>query len=84
MESLLRIVLGISFPGTILFATIATLNRKPDVPYFPGGFEKPSNILFRPHQLTEVGLQARKLCFISMACFLFSLAGLIVIGILKK
>ena len=69
---------------TVISATIATLNRKPGVPYFPGGFEKPTNILFRPHQLNEIGLQARKICFASLACFLVSLAAAIVISKFNK
>ncbi len=37
-----------------------TLNRKPGVPYFPGSFQTPYNIIFHPEQLTERGLQSRR------------------------
>jgi hypothetical protein len=43
-----------------MFRTVA--NRKPDVPLFPNWWESPFNILFRPSQLTDRGLSARRCC----------------------
>jgi hypothetical protein len=44
-----------------MFRTVA--NRKEGVPLFPNWYESPFNIIFRPHQLTERGLIARRRCF---------------------
>src|SRR5690606_16905929 len=38
--------------SALYFGIKATLNRQPGVPYFPGNFQSPFNILFRPEQLT--------------------------------
>jgi hypothetical protein len=47
----------------------AVANRKEGVPIFPSWYESPFNILFRPHQLTERGLRARRLCLYGFAGF---------------
>jgi hypothetical protein len=60
----LFIVFFASMVVSSYYGIVATLNRQPGVPYFPGGFESPANILFRPHQLTEKGLRARRSFFI--------------------
>jgi hypothetical protein len=56
--------------STVVSCILTTLNRKPGVPYFPGDGENPNNIIFRPHQLTEAGLKARRWCLISIAVFM--------------
>ena len=61
---------GVGLASVILsfiYATKATLNRKLGEPYFPGDGENPNNVLFRPSQLNEAGLKARKNCFRCLA-----------------
>ena len=56
-------------------------NRKPGVPLFPGGLQSPFNIVFRPHQLTEAGLRARRLCLWGTLGLVLSMALAATIGI---
>src|SRR5947208_2891465 len=63
------------------FATQATLNRKPGVPYFPGNWQSPTTILFRPEQLTEAGLRARRRCIASVIVVVLAWTLGIVLGI---
>ena len=56
------------------YASQTIMNRKPGVPFFPGNQESPGNVLFRPHQLTEKGLWARKQFFIWLSIFVGTLA----------
>jgi hypothetical protein len=65
---------------SMYYGTKATLNRKPGVPYFPGGGERPGNVLFRPTQLTDKGLKARKLSF---KYTLIALSTMALIGLLS-
>lgn len=73
-----------AWASAVYFATKATLNRKPGVPYFPGNLQSPLNILFRPHQLTDAGKRARRNCFISVAVLLLGMFTLMAIGIWQK
>ena len=47
---------------------VATINRKPGVPYFPRGEDH--HVLFRPDQLTSARLKARKSRFNCLAVML--------------
>ena len=62
-----------------MFRTVA--NRKPGVPLFPNWWESPFNILFRPSQLTETGLSARRWCFYGGVGFLACWALGILVGL---
>lgn len=65
--------------ASVFFMFRAMAHRKPGVPLFPGLWESPANILFRPSQLTERGLKYRGLCFLSILGFLLSwIAGMLV------
>jgi hypothetical protein len=64
------------------YGTKMTLNRKPGVPYFPGGGQRPGNILLRPHELTEKGLEARRAYIKCLAVFAMSLTFLFIDAIL--
>jgi hypothetical protein len=55
-----------------MFRTVA--NRKDGVPLFPNWYESSFNILFRPSQLTDRGLSARRWCFYGVAGFIISCA----------
>ena len=44
-------------------------HRKPGVPLFPNAWESPFNIMFRPGNLTDRGLRARKLTFLGTVGF---------------
>jgi hypothetical protein len=82
--AILFAILLISLLQVVFYASRATMHRKPGVPYWPGNLESPNNILFRPHQLTEVGLRARRLCFIWLGVFLGTLLGSIVLAIIYE
>jgi hypothetical protein len=76
-STLVVLVYAKAFGSVILamcFGSQATVNRKPGVPYFPGRWGSPNNILFRPHQLSDVGLRARRRCFICLVCFAVAFA----------
>jgi hypothetical protein len=45
-------------------------HRKPGVPLFPNCLESPFNIMFRPAQLTDTGLKARRKMFIGVLGFI--------------
>ncbi len=68
-----------------MFRTVA--NRKPDVPLFPSWWQSPFNILFRPSQLTERGLSARRWCFYALAgslvCWAFGMLVALTTGMVK-
>ncbi len=55
----IMLVLCISFVQIVRYLFKMSLNRKPGVP-FTDGYQSPFNIIFRPHQLTEAGLEARR------------------------
>lgn len=60
---------------------LAVKYRKPDLPLFPDGmFGNPFNILFRPRDLTDRGLLARRRCFLGVAGFFACAALLCIIG----
>jgi hypothetical protein len=63
--------------GCAVFWFMAAINmfrmvrhRKPGVPLFPNWFESPFNIVFRPLDLTDVGLKARRKVLIGFCGFL--------------
>jgi hypothetical protein len=60
----------------------AVANRKEGVPLFPNWYESPFNILFRPSQLTDRGLSARRWCFYGVVGFFIFCASGIAIGVL--
>jgi hypothetical protein len=61
-----------AFALNIYFSIVMVRNREPDVPRLPG--DGPLNFVFRPGQLTEKGLKARKLCIICLIVMLAALA----------
>ena len=75
-------ILLLCFVLMIYYAFVAINNRKPDVQLYPD--EKPWNIHFRPHQLTEKGLKARKSHFICLAIMLSTFAIVSIIGIVSR
>jgi hypothetical protein len=66
------LVLLVSFFSSWYYLIKTTLNRKPGVPFSEGG-QSPNNIVFRPHQLTKAGLDARKKFIIWISVFLGTL-----------
>ena len=70
--------------SALYFGIKATRNRQPGVPYFPGNFQSPFNILFRPGQLTDAGKLARRNCLISLGVFLIGLVAFLLIGVLHN
>ena len=77
LEALTGTVAGLAMLGALVSWFVATINmfrtvanRKEGVPLFPHWHESPWNILFRPHQLTERGLTARRRCFQGVVGFL--------------
>jgi hypothetical protein len=81
---MLVLIMAASFVATVFFCTLVTFCRKPDMPYLPGDFGRPTNILFHPDYLTEEGLVVRKLCFASILIFISSLMLRIVFAILES
>jgi hypothetical protein len=67
-------IMLLSWLQMVSYGSRATMNRKPGVPYWPGNWEKPGNILFRPHLLTEKGLRARRNCLVWFGVFLAAFA----------
>jgi hypothetical protein len=65
-----------------MFRTVA--NRKLGVPLFPHWWESPFNILFRPWQLTDRGLDARRKCFLGMLGFVAFCVLSVIVGIVVK
>ena len=59
----------------------AVANRKPDVPVFPNWWESPFNIIYRPCQLTERGLSARRWYFYGLVGFIVCWAIGILVGL---
>jgi hypothetical protein len=57
------IITFVSLAACVVFATKAIQMRKPGRPLQPSLMESPFNYLFRPSELTEAGLRARKKCF---------------------
>jgi len=58
----------------------AVAHRKAGVPIFPNWYESPFNILFRPAQLTERGLAARRWFFYGIAGFVAFYVAAIAVG----
>jgi hypothetical protein len=84
LSALVALTLVLAFGSiisAICFAGEASRNRKPGVPYFPGRWESPNNILFRPDQLSPAGLVARRRCFISLAVFAGAFAILLLLAV---
>lgn len=75
-------ILLLCFVLMVYYAHVAIDNRKPDAQLYPG--EKPWNILFRPHQLTEKGLKARKSHFICLAVMLITFAIISIIAVVSR
>jgi hypothetical protein len=59
-------------------------NRKEGVPLFPNWYESPGNIIFRPHQLTDRGLAARRWCIYGVVGFFVCWAVAFGIGMLAE
>jgi hypothetical protein len=79
-------VLFVNFILIWYYAIMMALNRKPGVPFSEEG-QSPWNIVFRPHQLTQAGLSARKklisvvvvfVCTLLLACFGLPVLSLVV------
>jgi hypothetical protein len=80
LEAIIGTIVAAAFIGAIaswfiavvnVFRTVA--NRREGVPLFPIWFESPFNILFRPAQLTDRGLIARRRCFYGVIGFVLSI-----------
>jgi len=76
----IALVLGFGAAACWLISMVNMLrmvvHRKPSVPLFRSWWASPFNIMFRPCDLTEKGLRARKLIFVGavgfFVCLLFS------------
>jgi hypothetical protein len=80
LELFLGILVVASFVGIVaswfvgvvnMFRAVA--NRKEGAPLCPHWYESPFNYLFRPSQLTDRGLSARRLCFYGFVGFFLSI-----------
>jgi hypothetical protein len=65
---------------TFVNLVLMTLRRKPGVPYMRGLLDSPNNIIFRPWDLTDSGLRARRRVFVGLLGFAVSLAIAIAAG----
>ena len=68
----IMLVLAVSFIQVGHYLFKMTLNRKPGVPFAPGG-QWAGNIVLRPQQLTDKGLKARKRYIIWLCVFMCTL-----------
>jgi hypothetical protein len=73
-----------SWLSGVWFGIVAVHNRKPGVPYFPGGLQSPFNVLGTPDRLTARGQWARKVCYASLGVFLACGAVAGVVGLWNK
>lgn len=83
LAAVFAVLLASTF-STAFFAVQTTLHRKQGVPYFPGNFGRPYNILLHPDRLTAKGLLARRMCIGSFCIVVCSLFTGVVVAILSQ
>jgi hypothetical protein len=90
LEAVFGTIVAVAFVAAFTFWFIGVVNmfrvvanRKDGVPLFPNWFESPFNILFRPSQLTDRGIIARRKCFYGFIGFILSCAILGVVAVLQ-
>ena len=56
--------------GIVIHSILVVRHRKPGYPLFPNWYAGPFSHLFRPHNLTDQGLQSRRRVLLNLIGFL--------------
>jgi hypothetical protein len=89
-EAVTNIVIGIACLGAFASWLVCAINmfrmvanRREDVALFRKWYENPFNVIFRPGDLTDRGLEARRRCLYGMFGFLAFILLVFVVGLLR-